>query len=569
MDIKSNIKKVTKGITVLGYCLLVFGQTSCSDFLDVLPMDQVVLENFWKEKADVTSAMNSCYEALADEQVVTRMGVWGELRSENITSGSNPGELNDLLRENLLPTHSMCSWSAFYNVINRCNIVIHYAPTVNDANYTSAECDATIAEATTLRALCYFYLIRTFRDVPYTTTPSIDDNQNYIIPATPFNDVIDSLITDLERVKGMALTRYAEETVSNNQVVVPAKNNSRITRNAIYALLADLYLWKGDWDHVIEYCDKVIDDRYARYEELLQRDQLAGVGLYEVNGKKIPLILEGQTTRSVGDAYTEIFGKKNSFESLFEIFYNGNSKQENNWVANNYGNSNTPTGRLRASEVLTEGFTTNQNAVFLSQKDCRFYEGMKTQNGAYYIAKYVRQNTSFSVESTGNVVVTDAFRSARNANWIIYRFSDILLMKAEALIERGEDGYQEAFDLINTVYKRANAIKPGDPTPGLAFGDYSTSKNTMEDLVLAERHREFLFEGKRWYDLVRFVRRDGETTRLSSNVIRKYRQDVNLIKIKLTDPNYIYFPYSRAELRANPLLKQNPAFNKGEDAELK
>ena len=62
---------------------------SCSDFLDILPMNSTVLENYWKEKADVTGAVNGCYEALASEDVVTRMGVWGELRSDNITAGTN------------------------------------------------------------------------------------------------------------------------------------------------------------------------------------------------------------------------------------------------------------------------------------------------------------------------------------------------------------------------------------------------------------------------------------------------------------------------------------------------
>ena len=94
------------------------------------------------------------------------------------------------------------------------------------------------------------------------------------------------------------------------------------------------------------------------------------------------------------------------------------------------------------------------------------------------------------------------------------------------------------------------------------------SKTNLEDLLLEERQREFLFEGKRWFDLVRVARRDSTTSRLSSLVSRKYKQDANVIKIKLADLNYIYFPYAKSELKVNPLLKQNPAFNKGEDSEL-
>ena len=78
-----------------------------------------------------------------------------------------------------------------------------------------------------------------------------------------------------------------------------------------------------------------------------------------------------------------------------------------------------------------------------------------------------------------------------------------------------------------------------------------------------------MFEGKRWFDLVRLARLDGKTDRLVSGAIRKYRQDINVTKIKLADPNYIYFPYAKSELKANPLLKQNPAFDKGEEGSLK
>ena len=544
--------------------------TACSDFLDILPMDQVVVENYWQEKADVTSAVNGCYAALADEAVVTRMGVWGELRSENIVAGSNTSnEINEMLRENLLESNSMCSWASFYNVINRCNVVCHYAPQVEklDPNYTKAELDATIAEVTTLRSLCYFYLIRAFRDVPYTKEPSIDDNQNYFLPAMPFDQVLDSLITDLESVKDNALRRYSLETVSSStkRIVVPTENTSRITQWSIYALLADLYLWKGDWDNVIRCCDKVIQNKVDVYKELLQKDQFNDVALYD----SIPMILEAvQGSNSVGNAYTEIFGEGNSFESLFEIFYNG-TQENNTWVSNYYGSQNTAIGRLRAADCLADGFTTDNSPFFISQRDCRYYEGIQSEGTSYSIAKYTRTNASFSLQKLGSVQVAASRRSNANANWIVYRLSDVLLMKAEALIERSDSDFAEAFKLINTVYRRANGIAPDASDPGLTFENYNTSKTQMEDLLFAERQREFLFEGKRWFDLVRASRREGDTRRLTSCVIRKYRQDINVIKIKLTDPNYIYFPYTKSELKANPLLKQNPAFNKGDEAELK
>ena len=559
---------------------LAFGSvlfSGCSDFLEIQPMNSTVLENYWKEKADVTAAVNGCYEALASEDVVKHMAVWGELRSENVVIGTlnnaqkyqnTYNNLNEMLKENLQQTNEMCNWSSIYNVINRCNIVCHYAPEVEqiDPNYTYSELKATIAEMKTIRALCYFYLIRTFRDVPYVTEPSIDDNQNYVVPASSFEVVLDSLINDLEVIKDDAQRRYSVEKVSGKSIYVPAENNSRITRWAIYALLADLYLWKGDWDHVVKYCDLIMDYKTQQYNELIQMDQISDVELFD----GIPMILEAiKGQQDVGNTYTSLFGEGNSFESIFELYYNGNTGQENNWVSNFYGSGNNSVGILKASEVLMDGFTTDQNQIWLSQKDCRAYESLESEGTSFVITKYTRPRASFSLQRLGMVSVNGGRRSSPNSNWIFYRLSDVMLMKAEALIQRSESDWPQAFKLINNVYKRANNIAPETTTGSLNYESYSTSRVAMEDLLFAERHREFLFEGKRWFDLVRLARRDGKTERLVSCAIRKYRQDINVIKIKLTDPNYIYYPYAKSELKVNPLLKQNPAFDKGEEGVLK
>ena len=285
-------------------CLRCSTLTACSDFLDILPMNDVVLENYWTEKGDVTSVMNSCYETLEHKDAMTRMMVWGELRSDDMRAGASvPNDINEILKENLLPSNPYCNWSKFYECINRCNIVCHYAPKVQaiDPNYTEDEMKANVAEAVTLRSLAYFYLIRAFRDVPYTTEPSIDDTQNYVLPATPFNDVLDSLIVSLESVKGDAVRRYYVDDSPNAW-----QNSCKITRWAVYALLADLYLWKGDWDNSIRYCDLVIDYKRQQYKEMLEREgNVNNIELID----SVPMILEKPIGSTVcGNAYSEIFG---------------------------------------------------------------------------------------------------------------------------------------------------------------------------------------------------------------------------------------------------------------------
>ncbi len=552
------------------------GLTGCEDFFDTLPMNEVVLENFWTDKNDVTSVVNSCYEALESEAFLERMGIWGELRSDNLKGGSNPSDdINQILKENILPSNPMCNWSEFYKAINRCNTVCYYAPKVQaiDPNYTESEMRANIAEASAIRALCYFYLIRTFRDVPYSTEPSIDDLQNYVLPATPFNDVLDSLITNLESVKNDAVRRYYLDESSNAY-----QNSSRITRVAIWALLADLYLWKGDWDNCIKYCDLVLDFKRNQYEDMLER--LGSISYIDLFGD-IPMILDkpsGSTT--YGYAYNEIFGYGNSFESLFELYFESNQNLSNKWVGNYYGNSNTPTGRLGVPDFLRQDVALGNNALF-KKFDGRAYASVAMENQSYYARKYSFDDVSYDTQNVTNensVRFSGSMRSSDDANWIFYRLSDAILMKAEALIERGAADtlvensaadFARAFHLINTVNKRAIDASPiSSRSDTLKLADYVSSKGAMVDLLIEERQREFLFEGKRWFDLVRFARRDGNTTRLSTLATRKHITGQNAIKIKLANPDRIYFPYAKSELKVNPLLKQNPAYSNTEDSEL-
>lgn len=566
---------MTKNIknTVLMFavgCGLAATTSSCSDFLEILPMNDVVLENYWTEKSDVSSVRNSCYESLESADALNRIGIWGELRSDNMLAGANvPNEVSEVLKENVLSSNPYCNWVKLYECINRCNIVCHYAPLVQakDPNYSEEEMKADIAEVSTLRALAYFYLIRTFRDVPYTRRPSIDDTENFILPATPFNAVLDSLITDLESVKDDAVRRHEMDRVSGSHYTLPVKNSSRITRVAIYALLADLYLWNEDYDNAIKYADMVIDYKLSQYDDLKDRaGDIREIALVD----SVPLILESPdgSGNTGGAAYRAIFGEGNSFESIFELYFSRSQNQENTWVRDYYGNSRTPNGRVRANALVFGtsklDFIQGKSSLFKAT-DGRIWENFRFENSSLAIGKYVNSTVQYqtkSVSTEQSLNLQTAMRSENTAPWIVYRLTEMLLIKAEALVERGLEGdFDEAFKLVNIVNKRANNL-----TQTLKKDDYINSKNAMANLVLDERRREFMFEGKRWYDLVRRSRRDGNTTYLASAVKLKF-EDANAIAIKLADINIIYFPYSKNELKVNPLLVQNPAYTNGQDSE--
>lgn len=557
--------------------------TSCSDYLDVKPLNDVVRENYWTEKKDVTSVLNSCYESLENRESILRMEVWGEVRSENIVMGSSvPNEFNEVLKETLLPTNALCSWAIMYQTINRCNTVIHYAPGVQeiDPNYTYTELQATIAEATFIRDLCYFYLLRTYGEVPLVFEPSLSDEMDFEVePVSAFKfqngawvmgPALDILINDLKGVENMAVRRYIDDSeMTNSQAASKADQNSgRVTRFAIYALLAELNLWKGDYDEAIRYCDLVIDYKTKQYEEKKDKQgEINDMMLFN----DIPLIrecTEGGTT--CGNAYNEIFGTGNSFESIFELTFITNQSTRNETVGTYYGTNSTPLGRFATPDENSKDVATGNNALF-SKDDCRVYAMMKKESGKNTITKYVATSVSMSnklstVSDESGVKLSLNRRGNDYANWIIYRLTDIMLMKAEALVMKGEAYYQDAFNLVDAVNRRARNITTAGGDGSLKFADYSSSQSKMlEDLILDERKREFMFEGKRWYDLVRYSIHTGSNTYLAKKATTKYQINVNAIQIRLSDPNSLFWPINREELKLNKYLKQNPAYGDTED----
>ena len=544
--------------------------SSCSDFLDITPLNKVVLENFWTQKSEVNAVLMGCYESLESEESIIRMGVWGEMRSENILQGASIGnEYNEILNENILPTNSLTKWNVMYQTINRCNTVCHYAPMVQkkDPNYTVNELNANIAEASFIRDLCYFYLIRTFRDVPLSFEPTIDDTKEFQIPATPMNAALDSLIKDLESVKDYAVKRYVDDSkMSNAQAASQAyENSSRVTRVAIYALLADLNLWRGNYDETIKYCDLIIDFKKNQYKE-----KIAQIGdltdMQEFAG--IPLILEAPTgSVTCGNAYNEIFGTGNSFESIFELYFRNNQQVKNKYVNEFFGKDRL--GSISGLSRYCKDAATGNSDLF-TKNDCRVYATSEKSNSRYAITKYVNSSVSMDIKNVTDeksLKLSTSRGNAEYANWIIYRLTDVMLMKAEACILKGEAEYETAFTLINAVNKRAHNYTTSAAKDTLVFDDYRTSQEKMEQLLLDERNRELMFEGKRWYDLVRIAVRDGNNQRLVSEATKKYQDKVNALKIKLADPNIIFFPYNKDELKVNPFLKQNSAYGNTEEFE--
>ena len=401
MNTFNNIyKRLFKGKGMMCASLLASGLSlaSCSDYLEILPLNEVVMEDYWTKKEDVTSVLTSCYEQLADDATLERIGIWGELRSDNIVQGGSlDNKYVEILKENLLPTNDLTKWGALYTTINRCNTVLANAENVQklDPNYTEAQMLANKAEATFIRDLCYFYLIRTFRDVPVMFEPSVDNTKNYAIAATPMKEALKMLSDDLESVKDNAVLRYIDDSKMNNTEAATEayQNCTKVTRVAVYTLLADIYLWRGEYEKAISCCDYVINFKKNQYKEKVRlQGNLDDMFLF--NG--IPMIRESKVNdKTCGNAYTEIFGRGYSFESIFELGLSMGS-YTNEYIYNFYGNSSNKVGRFAAPEDYYQNVTSGSNEYF-AKNDCRVYENIVSDGGKFGISKYV--NSKITLEN--------------------------------------------------------------------------------------------------------------------------------------------------------------------------
>lgn len=588
------MKKINiyKTLLVSACAFITLGTTSCDDFLTIYPSNEITEEQFWEDRTDLESGIRGCWKQFISQDIMERMVVWGECRSDNFDLMTESwDDMKDLMNANLLETNSLFSWSAFYKTINFCNKVLQYGPLVveRDKSFTSEDWKPVEAEMKALRALNYFYLVRTFREIPFEFNPigSEHDVKEHSGRQFMAEVVLDSIINDVEAVKDNGMRQYTNEL----------DNKGRFTRESIYTLLADMYLWRAaknaspdsvakygsksqdDYQKVIEYCDAVLDMYMERYD----RDNPMGGGTSSENNENpyhlIRMNANGGTQDVVDDVYDEIFVQKNSRESILELQFDGSTNS--NTCLYNYRDYNglyrhrdNNTGLLQASapcQTVTRNID-NTSGLF-SQSDIRRWQSLVyTEAGqrVYSIGKYTYQsithdNLKDNSEGTENTFIpTGSFSS----NWIIYRLSDVLLMKAEAITRLDApttEQLQDAFNCVTMILYRANPSVTTDRDK-LSFTDYQ-EPSQLFDLVMRERRREFFGEGKRWFDLVRMAEHDGTTTNMLTLLLTKYATNTNAVRAKLASMNSLYSPVYENELKVNPNLHQNPAWEKEETIE--
>ena len=560
--------------------------SACNDFLTIYPTDRIVDEDFWKKRADVDQMVDGCYLSMIDYSVQERAIMWGAFRSDEIVKlkDYNDNTLENIAAVNLLPTNRYNNWEHFYKVINNCNIVLNHAPQVmeEDPEFTEGDYQVVRAQMLALRSLCYFYLVRAFRDVPYTTRSYEDDSQVEPIEQSTPDEVLQHCLEDLEEARHYIMKSGAYGRTD-------WRNWGYMTRDAVHALMADIYLWRAsmthstsDYQQAIAFSDSVInakDAYYKRYQEIEITSSKEGEDRYHLEDGDNAMYAIFNTNRG------------NSHESILEWQYNGQNNS-NSALANYYykNGENSQVSILMASSLfnsIDKNANTDQaQKIYLTKNDYRFWNNVYDANNEEAQEMSIRKmvdnsGTTVDVTSTvGERKSTSRQYQEFRQNWIVYRLTDVMLMQAEALVETAANDsdqvtLRKAFDLVQAVNKRSMKKNSADT---LKFENFR-SKSDFELLVLAERERELCFEGKRWWDLMRYCYRHMEGVNIKqrladvaswpelyqpmlSFIVRKYSDSGgDAVSYKMKSEPYLYWPILESETKVNNLLKQNPVFH--------
>ena len=529
-------------------CLASAFLSSCSDYLEVIPENSQVADDYWQTEQDVENVLMGGYYYLRST-VEPYLIPWGEVRAGLVTNQKSNTKLQTWQMQ--ATNTSLCDWSTFYKIINIANTVLARADEacLSDETYTEQERNSHYTEAYFLRALSYFYLVRNFGEVPLTTIAYETDDVDINLSKSPESELVAQIKAD---ILAALQTGAAKESFKTTW-----ETKGRATRWALYALMADVCLWSGDYDACIRYCDAVLDS----------------------DSPDAPAFLSAPSRSS----FMSMFNPGNSNESIFEIQWNYEEGQSNNlphYFDDYYENANTS---YVVCAQACEDFQKEYIAILGDVEDetmgtaesartlCASIIGKGSLSGVSYSPGAIPSgsNTLGYVWKYIGSTSRDKKRTSvsYDPNFIIYRVADLILLKAEALllmdgVEPSETHRSEALDCLNRLRRRAGYDE--DLLAENKEQQLEMSQEELLGLVLDERKLEFLGEGKIWYDMLRMGRRDGgryKQSLLVDQVISyNTRASSSWLRSVLNSDNALFLPIMSTELERNPNLVQNPYY---------
>lgn len=421
--------------------------SSCEDFIDKQPLSDftsdgktnTTLTSKYKSLSEAETDLNGAYSKFKQDIFQLENFVMSDVQSDNCYLGSDEvaSEEIDNLRISSLNFKIGLNWGQYYGMAGTATTVIENTKLMEEGTIDADSRKRIIAEAKFIRAYAYFDIVRFWGDAPMIldllpeiTVDNIDEVYPIMYPArTPEAEIYKQVVSDLE-------TAIPDLTSSS-------KGAFKATKGAAYALLAKVLATKGDkatrdYSAVVDYCDLVLKEGYelvTDYESLWLPDN------------------------------------KFTSESIFEVYYTSEAPNWAYWVLLKEADGSvtwrrycTPTHELLA-KYKPEDKRLASSFVFREVPYQVYYPSKN-----YPLAYKIRE---------------------KNSDIILMRLADVLLLKAEALVELNK--VDLAMPIVNRIRQRA----------GLTDLELNLPQDKARLAVETERQLELVLEGHRWFDLIR------------------------------------------------------------------
>lgn len=474
---------------------------SCTDTLNVTPTSVITTSSFWKTEDGAVGALNGMYVDLRSMSEAIYQN--GEQRSELFQGGVFGVGTYNLIYNDLSganPYHT--DWNGFYRIINSANLILKYVPGIAFKSESSK--NEMLAQAYTMRAYVYFIMTKTWGDLIIRTEPTESSDANITIKErSPKEEVFKLIKADIDN----AIKLFPNNNFPSGRYLwsKPATN----------ALKGEVSLWTG----------KRLNGGQADFNTALSALNEAAnadvtllpnfADLFEYTNKENKEVLMSIRYQDLDGPTTNGFWQKWIIDAAIPSNINAETKQLIQPVGGGQG-------LLVLTDLVRKQFTNDD-----TRKKASFHEiyTFDNANNATFYSTLCLKGKGLVIGGT-RLFLSDI---------VLYRYADVLLMKAEAKNALGQDPSAE-MNLIRQRAYRANYASN-------IF--VNGAKDQNDAAILKERLFEFVYEGRRWWDLVRF----GKAFDLVPNLQSRKGQDYLLL-----------FPISNTVLSLEPKVKQNPGY---------
>ncbi len=503
-----NIKSI-----LLIFSLLISSLFSCNDNLELNPISEISNANFWKTENDATAGLYGMYVKLRTP-ASSSFFCWGEGRSEvmgptylGAVADFNLYYYNALDATNSAATYNggNTTWQNLYTFIHHANLLLKNVPNIS---FRSEEAKNDIlAQAYTTRAFIYFLLVKIWGDAIIVTDPLESlDPASIQKPRSPVADVFKLIKDDLDR----AISLYPTANIASKRNVW-SKPSANI-------LKADVYLWSakrlagGDID--LNVALQALDQ--AEQSDVILLDKFSDVFAYSNKGNK-------EIMMSVTFSELEVPVATDRRETRFMYIHPAIPPNISDETRAAIGAPSPNGGYWSINPETCSQFSEDDQ-----RRNATFYQIFTIEpDGSEAFYATLAYKFRGTVVSGSRVFLDDV---------VLYRYSDLLLLRAEAKSALNLD----PSDDINKVRKRAY---------GTAYQDHvfvNGSKEENDEAILQERLLEFTLEGKRWFDLIRF---------------NKVFEKVPSLQDRAGQDYLLLFPIPEVTLSLENQVKQNPGYS--------